>query len=175
MAKKQVRFYFAYNSPYGFLANQRLARELGPLDVDVEYKPVYSPRPGGAAPDFTAPRFKYMFEDIARFAESYGLALRPGPFADSKKACRGFFFAKECGNGLAFHDGVYRARFLEEASIGDDDTLGRVATATGLPRDAFLEAIRGERYDSAITQSNQDAESDGVFGFPFFVYGGKRF
>src|SRR5439155_497891 len=120
MTKKSVRFYFAYNSPYSFLASSRIERELAPLGAEAEYKPVYSPRTGGA-PDLNSPRFRYLFEDVLRFAEAYGLALNPGPFADSKQACCGFFFAREKGRGAAYHDGVYRARWLEAGDIGHEE------------------------------------------------------
>jgi len=86
---KKVRFYFAYNSPYSFLANSRLEKELAALGAEVEYRPVYSPRTGGG-PDFNSPKLKYLFEDVQRFADAYGRALNPGPFADTRKACLGF-------------------------------------------------------------------------------------
>ena len=114
MSRHKVRFYFAYNSPYAFLANSRLERALTNVDVEVEYKPVYSPRsPGSPGPD---PRkLRYLFEDVGRFAELYGLKLNPGPMADTRKACLGFLYARDCGRGKAYHDAVYRARFLDAA------------------------------------------------------------
>jgi len=174
MTKKSVRFYFAYNSPYSFLASSRIERELAPLGAEAEYKPVYSPRTGGA-PDLNSPRFRYLFEDVLRFAEAYGLALNPGPFADSKKACCGFFFAREKGRGAAYHDGVYRARWLEAGDIGQEETLAEVAERAGLDRAEFLAALREARYEAALERSNEDARAEGVFGFPFFIYEGKRF
>lgn len=174
VVEKRVRYYFAYNSPYAFLANSRLERELAPFRVEVEYKPVYSPRAGGA-PDLQSPRFRYLFEDVTRFAEAYGLALRPGPFADSRRACLGFFHARREGRGRAYHDGVYEARWLRERDIGDADTLAEVAEAAGLERAPFVAALEDPRYEAALAASNGDAQTDGVFGFPFFIYGGKRF
>src|SRR5262249_33950533 len=72
MDQRTVRFYFAYNSPYAFLANTRLERELAPLHVAVDLRPVYSPRTGGG-PDPTSPRIRYILEDARRFATAYGL------------------------------------------------------------------------------------------------------
>jgi len=174
MTRKNVRFYFAYNSPYSFLASSRIERELEPVGAGVEYKPVYSPRTGGA-PDLNSPRFRYLFEDVLRFAEAYALALNPGPFADSKKACCGFLFAQEKGRGASYHDGVYRARWLEAGDIGQEETLAEVAERAGLARGEFLAALRDARYEAALERSNADARADEVFGFPFFIYAGKRF
>jgi len=161
MTKKSVRFYFAYNSPYSFLASSRIERELAPLGAEAEHKPVYSPRTGGA-PDLNSPRFRYLFEDVLRFA-------------DSKQACCGFFFAREKGRGAAYHDGVYRARWLEAGDIGQEETLAEVAERAGLARAEFLAALREARYEAALERSNEDARAEGVFGFPFFIYEGKRF
>jgi len=174
MDTKKVRFYFAYNSPYSFLANSRLERELAPFGAEVEYRPVYSPRTGGG-PDLSSPKLKYLFEDVQRFADAYGLSLNPGPFADTRKACLGFFFANERGRGKAYHDGVYGARWLDGKDIGDEGTLAEVAERGSLPRAEFLAALTDSRYAAALDASNQGAQADEVFGFPFFLYGGQRF
>ena len=99
MSKNRVTFYFAYNSPYAFLANTRIDRELATLGVDVDPVPVYRPRAGGGGPDMNSPRMRYIIQDVARFAEAYGLDIDPGPFSDTGRACRGYLFAKDAGGG----------------------------------------------------------------------------
>jgi 2-hydroxychromene-2-carboxylate isomerase len=173
--RKKLRFYFAYNSPYAFLANTRVVRELAPFDVEIEYKPVYSPRSGGGGPDLNSPKLRYMFEDVRRFADHYGIALNPGPFADSKRACLGFLFAQSKEKGRAYHDALYDARWLEAKDIGDEAVLAEVAARAGLDRREFLEALRDPRSEAALDASNRDAHADEVFGFPFFIYAGKKF
>ncbi len=176
MSENQVTFYFAYNSPYAFLANTRVADELAPLGTTIVYKPVYQPRTGGGGPDMTSPRMQYLREDIARFAEAYGLRLDMGPFADTGRACRGFLFANEAGHGRAYHDRVYAARWLEGKDIGDEATLIAIASACGLEADAFRAAIEeGSPYAQELERCNAEAEADGVFGFPFFAYRGRKF
>ena len=174
MARRTVRFYFAYNSPYAFLANTRLARLLGTLNVAIEYKPVYAPR-SGAGPDPSSPRIRYIFEDVRRFASDYGLALNPGPFADTRRACVGFLFAQAEARGLAYHDGVYAARFLEGRDIGSLDTLAHVAQRAGLDPERFLAALDDPQWEVALSESSAAAAADGVFGFPFFVFRDQHF
>ena len=123
MADKTVAYYFAYNSPYAFLANTRVAKELAAVGGELRYRPVYSPRSGGGGPDLSSPKMRYLFEDVGRFADAYGLQMKPGPFADTRKACLGFFFAERAGKGPAYHDRVYAARWLEEKDIGKEDVL----------------------------------------------------
>jgi len=176
MDKPHVRFYFAYNSPYAYLANTRVERMLAPFGATIEYKPVYQPRTTAVHDDYmNSPKFRYVFEDVVRFAEAYGLHLRPGPFTDTRRACLGFLHADARGRGKAFHDAVFAARFLEEADIGQDETLGRIAEQAGLDRSQFLAALDDPRTAAALEQSNRDAEADGAFGIPFFVWNGKHF
>ena len=171
-----VRFYFAYNSPYAFLANTRIEGMLAPLGATIEYKPVYQPRNAAAADEYMkSPKFRYVFEDVVRFADAYGIRLRPGPFTDTRRACLGFLHADAQGRGRAYHDRVYDARFLEEADIGQDATLAGIAEQAGLDRARFLAALDDPAIAAALEKSNRDADADGAFGFPFFVWNGKHF
>ena len=174
MSKKGVRYYFAYNSPYSFLANTRLQQVLVPFDVEIDYKPVYSPASGGG-PDFDSPKMKYLFEDVARYADEYCITLNPGPFANTRLACKGFLFARDRGRDKDFHDQVYEARFLEGKDIGDEDILADIAERAGLDRAEFLRGLAHPDYEAALEASNADAQADEVFGFPFFVFEGKKF
>ena len=99
---RAVRYYFAYNSPYAFLANTRLVEALSGHDVELEYRPWWSPpsKPGG--PDISSPKLQYMFQDVSRFAEAYGIELEPGPFANTKRACMCFRYARDEGRGLEY-------------------------------------------------------------------------
>ena len=175
MEKRKVKLYFAYNSPYAFLANTRVERELAPHSVELEYKPIYSPRKGGGGPNISPAKLQYLFEDVGRFAKEYDLRLNAGPFADTGSACRGFLYAQEQGNARAYHDAVYTARWLEGRDIGDKQVLTQIAEACGLNRAEFLGALESPRYSEALAQINKEAEADGAFGIPFFLYRGEKF
>ncbi len=174
MQHPKILFYFAYNSPYSFLANTRIERVLARFTPEIEYRPVYSPRSAGA-PAPAPERLRYMFEDVQRFADEYGVKLAPGPLADTRKACLSFFFAGEQGRGKPFHDAVYSCRFLEGGDIGQEATLAEIGRRVGLDPDALVACLQEDRYADALDASNREAESDGVFGFPFFIYEGQRF
>ena len=176
MSENRVKFYFAYNSPYAFLANTRIEDALGSLATTIDYKPVYQPRTGTGGPDFNSPRMKYILEDVTRFTKAYGIEINMGPFSDTGRANRGFLFAQGAGKGRPFHDRVYQARWLEGKDLGDDLTLTAIADECGLNRASFLEGIEEESpYALELDRSNAEAEADGVFGFPFFVYNGHKF
>jgi 2-hydroxychromene-2-carboxylate isomerase len=175
MSSRSVKYYFAYNSPYAFLANTRIGAEMASVGGELDYRPVYSPRTAGGGPDMNSPKMTYIFEDAGRFAEAYGLTINPGPFADTKKACLGLFFAQAHGKGREYHDEVYRARWLEGKDLGQDDVLVGIAESCGLDGAGFRAALADERHQKDLDRSNANAQEDRVFGVPTFVYGGERF
>ena len=56
MRDKIVKYYFAYNSPFSFLANMPIAHDLAQLGTELVYKPVYSPRTSERNPDLNSPK-----------------------------------------------------------------------------------------------------------------------
>jgi 2-hydroxychromene-2-carboxylate isomerase len=171
---KTVTFYFSYNSPYAFLANTRIAREVAPFDVTLVRRPVYLPHTG-APPDLTTPRMSYVVEDVARFAEAYGLDFDPGPWVDTRRACLAFFAAEASGHGVGFHDAIFRARWLEGGDIASDAVLAAAGETAGLDGAALVERLGEARFAEALERSNAAAAADRVFGVPTFVYGTERF
>ena len=86
-----------------------------------------------------------------------------------------FLYAQEKGNAKAYHDAVYTARWLEGRDIGDKQVLTQIAEACGLNRAEFLGSLESPRYSEALAQINKEAEADGAFGIPFFLYRGEKF
>jgi 2-hydroxychromene-2-carboxylate isomerase len=174
MAQRTVRFYFAYNSPYAFLANTRLARELAPLGVAIDYKRS-TRRAAGPLP--TCRRRACATCSRMSGASPTRTASRSIPVRSPTRgrACLGFLFAREEGRGLAYHDAVYAARFLEGRDVGDVETLTAIAEQAGLNGSRFVAALDEPRWAAALAQHGQDAAADEVFGFPFFVFRQQRF
>ena len=175
MAAKRITYYFAYNSPYSFLANTRIVKELAAVGGEARYRPLYSPRTSGGGPDIGSPKMQYLFEDVRRFADAYRLELNPGPFADTRKACLGFLYAEDKGKGRAYHDSIYAARWLEGKDLGAEDVLFGIAETCGLDVMDFRVALTESRYQAALDQSNKEGQEDGVFGVPTFIYDGQKF
>jgi 2-hydroxychromene-2-carboxylate isomerase len=172
---KTVKFYFAFNSPYAFLANTRIEEALADCNCALECKPIYSPRAPGDRPALSEEKLGYLYQDVARFASAYELNLSPGPFADTGNACKGFLYAQRKGLGPDFRQAVFGARWLEGKDISDVSILASLAADCGIDRDAFRTALGDGTLDDALTRNNEDAKRDGVFGIPFFVVGEDKF
>ena len=77
---------------------------------------------------------------------------------------------------MAYHDLVYRARWSEGKDIGDAEILFAIADRCGLDRGGFRDAIaETSAYAETLLQIRAEAEADGAFGVPFFIYRGQNF
>ena len=71
-----VRFYFSFRSPYAWLAFHRIDRIVDECPVHFEYVPVTPSKAFQAGASVNLAKRAYICEDIARFADAYGLTLR---------------------------------------------------------------------------------------------------
>ncbi len=176
MTDPRVTFYFAFKSPYSYFAGRRVDDLLAPLGLAIDALPIYRPSSAGSGPDFSTPKMQYLLQDVRRFARHYGLALDPGPFADTGNACRAYLVADAAGRGPEFRDAIYAARWLHGKAAGAPETVHGAGAACGLDK-AALDAAMAEDSPQATRLGEIVAESEaaGVFGFPFFIYGEHKF
>ena len=88
-------------------------------------------------------------------------------------------FAQELGKwadtqagGVAIHDALYRAYFVDGSNIGDVDVLVDIAGSVGLPADAARAVIEDRSFQSAIDADWAKSRQYGITGVPTFVAGG---
>jgi predicted DsbA family dithiol-disulfide isomerase len=68
---------------------------------------------------------------------------------------------------------LYRAYFVEQASIFDHDALVVLADGTGVDPAEAAAALRDERYAAAVARDLDAARRLGITGVPFFVIDGR--
>lgn len=106
--------------------------------------------------------------------ERYGLELDSGPFGiDSRPALIGAKFAEAQGVGAAYHAAVFGAYWQEALSIEDTAVLADIAEKVGLDREAFLQALMDEKWDTAVATDIQLAHHYGLSSVPALVFGNK--
>jgi predicted DsbA family dithiol-disulfide isomerase len=64
---------------------------------------------------------------------------------------------------------LMRAYHTEGESIGDTDTLVRLAVEVGLPEDDVRDVLAGERYATDVREDERTAVALGINAVPFFV------
>ncbi len=176
MSQKTVDYYFAYLSPYAFLANTRIEQALEPTGATLRYYPL-AHSGSSEGPAINPARLAYIIDqDIPRFAEEYELRFTSKPILnESYTASMGFLYAQEQGMGAKYNDLVFRARWSDGKDISEPEVLTTIAEQAGLDADAFWEAVGEPSYKDKLAQIKQQAAAAGVFGVPFFVYETKKF
>ncbi len=171
-----VRMYFAFRSPYSWMATERVAQEGIAIDPVAFLKP-----PAGTPPPnpITSPaKGAYVARDVVRLAKRLGFDFAlPDPFdIDFSRPNNVFQLAKEEDRALAFMLAAYRARFVGGRNISEDDVLCDIAVEAGLDPDATLVAADSvDLRARSLLDLEKTLEIDQPFGVPFFVYQGEPF
>jgi predicted DsbA family dithiol-disulfide isomerase len=83
-------------------------------------------------------------------------------------------FAKAHGQELPMVERLFRAEFTDGADLSDHAVLADLAASLGLDRDAALEALTTQAYETEIRADLDQARQYGITGVPFFVFDNKR-
>ncbi len=185
MPRPTVRYYFAFGSPFAYLANTRIDAEVEAaggelLPLPVLPPPATGPEPEGIAKTLQDFKQSYWPEDCARWARRLGVpfqmpAARDTPASDATDATAGWYFAREAGREREYRRAVFHAYWGEGKALADHEVLADAAARADLDREAFLESITSRRLHDEIPKVLQGALQDRVFGVPLFVVNGERY
>jgi 2-hydroxychromene-2-carboxylate isomerase len=180
MAHKQVKYYFAFQSPFAALADARidaLVAQAGAELVPIPIVPPPTDPPTGIAAQIAEFKRGYALEDAERWARKLGLPWHPPAqrLVDATDASAGHYCARDKGKERAYRNAVFRARWGEGRDIGDRDVLADCAVTAGLARGEFLEALSSRRYHDEVPKALLLCMQDQIFGVPIFVVDGRRF
>jgi predicted DsbA family dithiol-disulfide isomerase len=135
----------------------------------------YELRPKGSPPippEYLA-RIKATEPRLNKMArEQYNLELNRGLMGiHSRAALIGAKVAEAQGKGPEYHDAVFRAYWQRANNIGDEEVLAEIVQAIGLERDAFLAALKDDRYEAEVEADVEQAYSYGLTGVPALIFG----
>jgi 2-hydroxychromene-2-carboxylate isomerase len=182
MARKVIRYYFGFGSPFSALADARIDALVEEAGAELDPIPVTAPPsepPQGFAAMLLENKRSYQYEDAARWARKLGLpwhsSLPPQKPVDALDASAGYYVAREKGAERAYRNGVFRAYWAEGRDIDDRDVLGDCARDAGLSRDDLLKGLDDPQYRDTLLARAMTGLEDRVFGVPLFVVDGERF
>jgi len=173
-------FYYELNSPYSWLAAERINTVLPELPV---WKPVsygHIIRHTGVFPwSFDENRTR-DFEEIERRARERGLQELRWPEGwpiqtSTLKALRAATYALEIGKGVAFSLAAFRQQFNAGRSLADTDTILLAGAACELHPDAVLKAIERDSIKQRLSDATNEAIKRGVTGVPTVAVGNQLF
>ena len=112
---------------------------------------------------------------MKRMVEESGYTYSPPPeiVPNSRKALQVTELARDLGLHEQVHSRLMHAYWSEEADIGDEETLLRLAEEAGLDRAEAKAALDDGRYLDRIEASTRKANMHGINAIPAFVLDGR--
>ncbi|HTY55149.1 MAG TPA: DsbA family protein [Candidatus Binataceae bacterium] len=176
----EIKLYFAYTSPYTYLAmepayaleqSHRVRLRFIPFAVKIRH--IY---------DDTADRsernrnkLKYLYRDVRRFANERGITIRaPQRIFNARLVATAGLFAMKAGKFRPFSDRVFERFFKRELDVEDRAAVGAVLQEVGLDAQEF-ERYAAEEGPTQLAQGFAEGERDNIFGVPTFLVEGEPF
>jgi 2-hydroxychromene-2-carboxylate isomerase len=178
---KTVDFYFDLSSPYSYMAATQIDALAARHGATVAWKPfvlgAVFKAVGNDMPARVAPKARYMFDDLARWAKQYGV-----PFKFSSrfpmnaiKPMRLVIAAEPHGKSAAVGLAAFRALWVDDRDITTEPELRAIAEACGLDPAATLAAIETPAVKDRLRANTDEAIARGAFGAPAIYVGDQLF
>jgi 2-hydroxychromene-2-carboxylate isomerase len=175
----KVDFFFDLSSPYSYLAAtqmQPIAERTGatvawrPMVLGAVFKTV-----GNEMPARVPHKARWMGNDLMRWAEHYGVPFRfTSHFpTNAIKAMRLVLVDESKAAEVALAG--FRAMWVEDRDITQDDELRRIAQAGGLDPATALQAIERPEIKERLRANTEEAVARGAFGAPTMLVGDQLF
>ncbi len=177
---KHVDVYFTPNSPWTFLAWERLHEMAERQGAELAYHPidfgVVFPATGGLPlPKRSPERQAYRMMELKRWKAFLGFAafkIEPRFFpVDADPALRLLIAARAAGADVgALSGAIMAAVWCEDRDISDPATLEAIATNLGLDAAGLDAAANSAAIGARLRAESEAAVARGVFGAPTFVF-----
>jgi len=184
---RKLEFWFEFGSTYSYLTAMRIADAAEAHGVPITWRPFLLGPVFGAQGWNTSPfniykaKGEYMWRDMARRAERYGLPFRrlpesgPGAFPQNGlTAARMALVGIDEGWGEAFTRAVYAAEFADGLDIADTDLLLRLAEKAGAQGDVLARA-QAQANKDRLKANVDESFRLGIFGAPSFILDGDLY
>ncbi|WP_460164229.1 2-hydroxychromene-2-carboxylate isomerase [Pseudomonas sp. S2_F03] len=180
---KTVEFFFDLGSPATYLAYTQLPKICEQTDSQLIYKPMLLggvfKATGNASPATIPAKGRYMFQDLDRYAERYGVPLKFNPHFPINtlmlmRAVTGIQL-RQPERFPAFIDCLFTALWVEGRSLDDPATVAAVLTQNGFDPQTVLALTADEEVKAALKDNTEKAIQRGVFGAPSMFVGDQLF
>lgn len=180
---KTLDFYFDLGSPASYLAWTQLPALCARHGAQLLYRPMLLggvfQATGNASPAMVPAKGRYLFVDLARYAERYGVAfgLPSGFPVNTLNLMRGLIgtqlHAPERFEALL--KVLFEGLWVQRRNLSDLDVLGQTLAEGGFDADAFQALAAQTDVKEALKHATQQAVERGLFGAPTCFVGGQMF
>ena len=174
---KRVDFYYDFGSPTAYLAWTQLPQICRTHNAALVYRPVLLGGVFKATGNETPVRIKakgeWMFADIRRYADSYGVPFAHNPhfIMNTLTAMRGALWAASTGCLEAYNRALFEAAWVTQRNINDAGEIVALLKESGLDADAAAAAVQQQDVKTALIDATAAAVDRGVFGVPTMFVG----
>jgi len=180
MARRDLRLYIDYKSPYAYLAKDpayELEREFG---IQFDWLPYVL-----NIPEFLGTveqrnphqwrRVRYSYMDARRLANRRGLAVKgPRKIFDSSLAAIVMIYAQRHARFRRYNDLAFERFWRREFDLEDREAVRRILQDAEIDTAGFFDFLDGDG-GRELTRICREAEELGVFGVPTFAIDGELF
>ena len=180
-ANDTIVYYFWTISDWAYFGQQRLEALAQEYGVAIDYRPVNLPevyaRTGGILlSQRSKQRQDYRIAELNRWKKRLGIPLNIEPKyfpVNQDASSRLIVAAKRAGLPLGqLTFAIMRGMWADDVDIADEATLRKIAAALVPDVDALLAASKAPEVQAEYQRYTDQAPVDGVFGSPFYLYGG---
>jgi len=170
-----VDFYYDYGSPTAFLAWTQLPELCKRYDAVLNFKPILLggvfKATGNATPARIVPKAKWLFDDISRYADHYGVPFRKNPFfiVNSMTMMRGAMWAQNSGVLERYNKIMYEATWVNGLDTSDVGVIASIMQEADLDGGEMLQAVKDDVIKKQLIDATTDAVDQGIFGAPTMI------
>jgi 2-hydroxychromene-2-carboxylate isomerase len=175
---QKIELFYDFRSPYSYLA----FTQLRDMDVEIALRPMQilkvMEKVGNVPTTITcAAKGRYARNDLARWAQRYGIKLNPSNMRDNDgDACsRAVLAAASPGEAAAITLALYRACWSEGKTLASTDDVLSAIAAAGLDPVAVGARINDPAVIAQLEANTNEAAERGVFGSPTMFVGDTLF
>jgi 2-hydroxychromene-2-carboxylate isomerase len=181
---ERATFYYDFNSPYSYLAAERISSLFAEAGADQpEWQPIsfgHVLKQSGRRPWSFEKDRSADFEEIQRRADERGLPEIVYPEGwpienYSLNPVRAAIYAKESGRVVSFSLACFRQVFAAGRDMSDVDNVLIAAAACELHPKAVLKGIETESVKEKLRRATDDAVARGLVGIPTVAIGDELF
>jgi 2-hydroxychromene-2-carboxylate isomerase len=180
---KNFDFYFDFGSPAAYLAYTQLPTICEATGAQVQLQPMLLggvfQATGNASPAALPAMGRFVFVDLKRFANTFGVALCHNPnFPIITTTLMRMATALQMHNDPqfnAFLQTIFQAIWVDAKNMNDPAVVGQVLSAAGFDATALLAQANDQASKDQLKAVTMKAVERGVFGAPTFFVGNEMF
>ena len=180
---RSVEFFFDFGSPASYLAYTQLPRIAAQFAASIVWRPMLLggvfKAVGNASPAAVPAKGRWMFGDLNRWAQRYGVAFTHNPhFPVNTLTLMRIATGVQMRQPQDFErccDALFGAMWREPRNLGEATELAQVLAQAGFDADATLALASLADVKARLIATTEEAVARGVFGAPSYFVGEQLF